>query len=251
MPRAEALLAQAAQVSGDDGENLLELHWATGLYLRFVGEREGAVISLERALQLARRQQNRWAQFECLMTLTRMDLEEARPDDALARCAELSEVAAKMAEGSELAVAAALQGLARTVRGEASAEAHLAEALSELRRIDAKGALSCVLSLWARVDLDAGRFDRARAHAAEAVSAADALNRSNDAAVARALLGLIVLATGDRAEARRQLDAASDAPTPRSVSAYAGACTRALAEALGTPLSTVATTEPPTRKRKS
>ena len=251
MTRAEALLVQAAQVSGDDGENLLELHWATGLYRRFVGEKERAVASLEHALQLARRQQNRWAQFECLMTLTRMDLEETRPDDALARCAELSEVAAKMAEGSELAVAGSLEGLARTLRGEAGAEAHLAAALSELGRIDAKGALGFVLSLWAGMELDAGQLDRARAHAAEAVSAAEALNRSNDTAVARAMLGLVVLTTGDRAEARRQLDAASGATTPQSLSAYARARTRALAEALEAPVSTVTTTEPPTRARKS
>jgi tetratricopeptide (TPR) repeat protein len=249
MPRAEQLLDQAVEVSGPEGESLLELQWASGMFRRFVGDEARALESLERALQLARQAQNRWAQFECAMNLARIDLEDGRPAEALQRCAELTEVAAKMTEGSELAVAAALEALARAMLGAGGAEHRLAAAVSTLRRLDAKGALACVLTLWARFDLEGGRLDRARGHAAEAVKAAETLKRRSDAAVARAVLGLAVLAGGDRAEAMRHLDgAAAEASAHLSLSAYARVRTRALADALR--LSTIATTEAQTSPRK-
>jgi tetratricopeptide (TPR) repeat protein len=252
MPRAEELLAQALEASGPDAGGLLELQWASGMFDRFVGREARAVASLGRALQLARRRQNGWSQFECLMSLTRIDLEEGRPADALARCTELSEVAAKMTEGSELAIAAALEALARALLREADADERLATAAATLRSLDAKGALTCVLSLWARSDLEAGRLDRARTHAAEAVKAADLLARRSDAAVGRATLGSIALTLGDRAEAASQLQAASaSASTPLTLSAYALGRIRLLTDALEATISTTATTDSPTPARKS
>ena len=252
MPRAEELLGQALQASGSDGRNSLELQWASGMFDRFVGRDERAIEALERALQLARRVQNGWSQFECLMSLTRIDLEDGRPAAALARCAELSGVAAKMTEGSEAAIAAALEAVARARLREPGADERLTEAVSALRRLDAKGTLTCVLGLWAQLDLEDGRLDRARAHAAESVKAAEVLKRRSDTAVARVLLGSVILAAGDRAEAVRQLGvAAVSASDPLSVSAYARARLSALAEALEVPLPTIATTEAPTRTRKS
>jgi DNA-binding SARP family transcriptional activator len=247
MPRAEQLLVEAAAASGPDGGHLLELQWASGMFQRFVGDDGRAVASMERALQLARQAQSPWSQFECLMSLARIDLEEGRPAAALARCAELSEVGAKMTEGSELAIATALEALARTLLGETGADQRLAAGVSVLRRLDAKGALTCVLALWARSDLDARRLDRARIHATEAVKAAEVLKRRSDAAVAQALLGSIALATGERARALDHLRAASaSASTPLELSAYARGRARALAQALECPLPTVATTEVPT-----
>ncbi len=252
MARAEQLLVEARAASGPDGGHLLELQWASGMFQRFVGDDGPAIASLERALQLARQAQSPWSQFECLMSLARIDLEEGRPAAALARCAELSEVAAKMTEGSELAIAAALEALARTLLGEEGADQRLAVAVSALRRLDAKGALTCVLALWARSDLDAHRLDRAAAHAAEAVKAAEVLKRRSDAAVARALLGSIALASGERTQAIDSLRAASaSASTPLALSAYALRRTRALAASLGSPLPTVATTDAPTRAHES
>jgi hypothetical protein len=106
--------------------------------------------------------------------------------------------------------------------------------------------------LWARSDLDARRLDRAAAHAAEAVKAAEVLKRRSDAAVARALLGSIALATGDRAQAIDSLRAASaSASTPLALSAHALRHARALAEALESPLPTVATTDAPTTAHES
>jgi tetratricopeptide (TPR) repeat protein len=247
MPRAEQLLVQAFEASEHDAENLLEVQWAAGLFHRFTGDESRALASLERALQLSRQLQNRWAQFECLMTLTRIDLEEDRPVAALARCAEMSEVAVRMTEGSELAVAAAFEALARTLLREPGAQDRLGTAIEALRRLDVKGALACVLALWARSDLEDGRLECARSHAAEAAAAAHALRRHSDVAVARALLGSIALAMGDRAEALDHLRAASGGtPSPPSLSAYARAETAALADALGSQLSTNAARETPT-----
>jgi DNA-binding SARP family transcriptional activator len=252
MPRAEQLLVEARAASGPDGRHLLELQWASGMFQRFVGEDGAAIASMERALQLARQAQSPWSQFECLMSLARIDLEEGRPAAALARCAELSEVAAKMTEGSELAIATALEALARTLLGEEGADERLAAAVSGLRRLDAKGALTCVLALWARSDLDARRLDRAATHAAEAVKAAEVLKRRSDAAVARALLGSIALARGERAQALDSLRAASvSASSPLALSAYARRCARVLAASLEAPLPTVAPTDAPTTAHES
>ncbi len=252
MARAERLLDEASEMSGPEGSNLLPLQWASGMFHRFVGRDAQAVESIERALLLARQAQDRWSQFECLMYLTRIDLEDGRPASALARSAELSHVAAKMTEGSEVAIAAAFEALARALLRETGAEQRLADAVSTLRHLDAKGSLTCVLALWARLDLEDGRLDRAKAEAAEAARAAELLKRRSDAAVARAVLGSIVLAMGDRAEAQRQLEAASvGVGVPLTVSAYTLARIRALGHALEAPLSTIATTEAPTRRRKS
>jgi DNA-binding SARP family transcriptional activator/tetratricopeptide (TPR) repeat protein len=252
MPRAEQLLRQAFEVSGADGGALLELHWAAGMFHRFAGDEPGAMASLERALQLARQSQNRWAQFECLMNLTRIDLEEGRPVAALARCGEMTDVAAKMTEGSEISVAAGFEALARSLLREAGGDERLAAAVAALRRLDVKGTLACVLTLWARSDLEAGRLERARAHALEAATAAEALKRRGDGAVARALLGSVLLAMGDRAGALAQLQAASGGgSTATAPSARARVRAAALAAALEVPLSTVPTTEAPTRARKS
>jgi hypothetical protein len=246
LPRAEQLLQEAAEASGPDGEHLLELQWGSGMFQRFVGQDRLAVASMERALQLARQAQSPWSQFECLMSLARIDLEDGRPAAALARCAELLEVAAKMTEGSELAIARALEALSRALLGEVGADERLAAAVAVLRHLDAKGALTCVLGLWARSDLAARRLDRARAHATEAVKAAEVLKRRGDAAVARALLGSIALEMGERTEAIDQLRAASaNASTPLALSAYALGRTRELAQALGAPLPTIATPDAP------
>jgi DNA-binding SARP family transcriptional activator len=247
MPHAEQLLGQAFEVSGPDAEKVLEIQWAAGLFYRFSGNESRALASLERALGLSRQLPHRWAQFQCLMNLTRIDLEEGRPAEALARSAEMCEVAEKMPEGSEPPLAAAFEAIARTLLREAGAEDRLATAIDGLRRLDAKGALACVLALWARLDLEDGRLERTRTHAAEALAAAEVLKRRSDAVVARALLGSVALATGDRAGALAHLHAASGvASTPLSLSAYARARMAALADALGTPLSTIAPTETPT-----
>jgi DNA-binding SARP family transcriptional activator/tetratricopeptide (TPR) repeat protein len=251
MPRAEELLERAREVSGPEGANLLELQWAEGLFHRFAGRGAQAVASLEHALRLARQAQNRWSQFECLMTLTRIDLEDGRPAAALARCGELSEVAAKMTGGSELAIAATLEALARVRLCEEGADERLETAVSALRRLDAKGALTCVLAQWARSDLEARRLDRAKSRATEAVQAAEIVHRRSDASVGRAILGSVLLAMGERDEAIAELRAAS-APgsTPLALSAYAVACAQVLAAAVESSVSTVPPTRAPTRGRK-
>jgi DNA-binding SARP family transcriptional activator/tetratricopeptide (TPR) repeat protein len=234
MHRAEELLAQALDAAGNEGASLLELQWAKGLFGRFVGDDERAVASLERAVALTRETQNRWAQFECLMGLMRIDVEDGRPAAALARCPELREVATKMTEGSELAVAGAFEALARVVGGEPGSEEPLREAIATLRRLDARAALASVLCLWAKSDLRGGRLERAQAHASEALRAADALKRRSDEATARATLGAIALAMGDREGAVEHLEATSGwVSTPLAVSAYARQLAEGLAEALG------------------
>lgn len=245
MPRAEDSLGQARDASGPEGDHLLELQWGQGMFERFVGKDAQAVASLERALQLARQVQNRWSQFECLMGLTRIDLEDGRPARARGRCVELLEVAEKMTDGSELAIARALEAVARALLGEAGADAPLEAALSALRCLDAKGTLTCVLGLWAQSDLEAGRLNRAKAHAAEAVKAAEVLKRRSDGAVSRALLGSVLLALGDRPGAMAELRAASvSVSAPLALSAYARARLAALAEALESPLPVTDMTQP-------
>ena len=182
------------------------------------------------------------------MNLTRIDLEDGRPAEALERCAELDEVAAKMAEGSELAIAGALEALARATLGEGGADSRLAAAVSHAPPPRRQGG--------ARVRPGsvgaAGPRARTTGPRARPCGGGREGRRDSEAAQRR----------GGRPGRPRARSSSPRAIAPRPaparwralpciaaplVSAYARARTRALADALEAPLSTIATTETQTR----
>src|SRR5205814_1656868 len=146
-------------------------------------------------------QADHWGECDCLPWLTRIDLERGRFAEALGRCGRLREIAAKMGDGSEAPLAAALEALARSGLGEPGAETAVDVAVATLRDIDTKRLLAYAQSFAAGLDVVAGRLDSASRRAEEALGAAEVVSRRTEVAVAHAILGRVALARGRKAEA--------------------------------------------------
>jgi hypothetical protein len=232
------------QVGGmiDEAAGLLEEHrqdfewcWAHALE-RCYSDAADAGPLLERALYMARREEERWAECELLIHLTQLELERGNPTRALAWCRELSPVAAKMAEGSEGTVADALEALARVASVVPGADEHLERATARLREVDAKGMLAYVLSAASDIDRAAGRIERAQARADEALAAAEAVQSRSLLAYAHASLAELALLRGDREGAAAHMKAVEqDISRPLAISARARARVEGISARLGAP----------------
>jgi hypothetical protein len=222
MPAARAMVEEASELFTERDEEL-SWNWALGMLRMYEGA-DDARAFIERAYRLARDAEARWEEFECLMRLVQLEMEGANPAAALAWCRELGPVAAKMAEGSEGAVAEALEALIRVASCVPGADVRFESAVMRLRDVDAKGMLAYVLASAAEIDRDAGRLAQAEQRATEALAAAEVVQRRSLVALSRALLADLALARGDRAAARAHLDAvAAEVAQPLGVSARARA----------------------------
>lgn len=201
---AKTFLEEASQVLVEQ-EDKLVMDWGLGLLHRYTGDAKNAARHLEQASMLSSRLQSHWEESECLRTLTLLALERGDFAEARARCPLLLEVASKMGEGSEGPVALALDLLARMLDGDATADEPFERALDDVRAADAKTMLSTLLNFAAENDLAAGRLDRARQRAEEALRAASVVERKNQIALARGLLARLSIAAGDRAAAEEHL----------------------------------------------
>ena len=95
--------------------------------------------------------------------------------------------------------------------------------------------LAYALNLAAAIDLERHRPESAGERASEALRAAALVQRHTQAVIARALLGRVALAGGDRASAAAHLEALrADLDSPLRVSAHARAAALELATALET-----------------
>jgi hypothetical protein len=225
------MVAEARHLAEAAVLDLLELEWSAGLLSAFAGETTAAAHSLERALLLARSAEDRWAEYECLRQLVQLELESGIPTE---RCADLLAVATKMAEGSELPSAHALDAVNRLIRGDEDAENALEPALASLRNVDAKGMLAYVLVFVAERDLEGGRYEPAERRASEALRAATVVKRQSQTALARVVLGTVALARGDRLFAERQIEGLQSAlDRPLALSARARRAVMGLAAAIG------------------
>ncbi len=241
--RAEVLLLEARALAERIGLEVIDIPWGLGLLHNHVGEEAAAVAELERAVAIAAREREHWSQAQCLIRLASIDLDAGRSEAARARCRELRPLASRLGEGSEGAVAAALDALAGLLAREAGADDRLEEALEAVRAVDTKGLLAFVLNAAAEHDLGAGRIAAARSRAREALEAASAVGRRSHMALARALLARVALAEGDRPSAAEHFEAvAGDLAAPRCLSARARAAVEDVATALGLTLSTPAPT---------
>ena len=221
IPKAKDLLEGAHAVLLNDEDDLM-LNWGLGLLKRYAGEPQEAARRLEVAAALARRIESHWEETECLRALTLLAIEQGDFAAARARCPSMLDLAAKMGEGSERPIAEAIESLARVLGGDTAAETSLEAALDRVREADAKAMLSTLLNLAAEDDLARGHLERARTRAREALAASRAVERSNQVAIARAILARLALRGSDRAGAEALI--ASMRPelaTPLALSAYA------------------------------
>jgi DNA-binding SARP family transcriptional activator/tetratricopeptide (TPR) repeat protein len=201
--QARALLREAEALAMPLGLDLCEMHWARGLVERWRGDHDLAAERLERALALARQGEDRWREYKCLTWLAVVDLERVRPAATTARCAELMQVAGKLGE-AHLPFVATLDALARLSADEAGADPRLELAMRDLRAVDDKSYLAYALNAAALIHLRDGRFERAAACAAEALSVAEIMRRDNEQVIARAVLAS-ARSANDKPSAVRQL----------------------------------------------
>ena len=222
IPRAESLLLEAQALAADAGVELKDIPWGLGLVRAFFGDYDEAVQKLEAARAIAAREQDHWAECECLQRLALVELERGRPDDARNRARDMARVAAHMGEGSEAPFAATLQALADTISGEPDADDRVERAIQVLRDVDAKALLSRALAIAAAADLDRGDTERAARRADEALRAAEVVGRRSEIAMVLAIKIRLAIAQGDAAAASGFLNAvADDLRTPHTIAAHA------------------------------
>lgn len=224
LPRAQQLLAEARARTGDDGPELVDLAWGTGILAHFSGDLDTAAAEFARAVELARREDEHWPACDCLVRLACLELERGRPDAAKAHCEELAPLAARLGDASEKPFGEAVAALAElSMAGEraradggalerapdsceeAALQTSLDMALHALADADAKGARAYVLVAAAERDLAAGRIERARRRATEAEAAAEAVGRRSELALARLILARAALSRGDVGAAEQAL----------------------------------------------
>jgi hypothetical protein len=232
MDRARDLVSEAAALLP---KHTSDFDWRSAdAVVRCYLDAPDAAVSLEQALVLARRDQDRIGECECLIVMVQLALDHGDPARALARCCELGPVAAKMTE-SEAAVSDALEALARVALAEVGADERLELAVSRLRDVDAKGMLAYLLVGAADLDRAAGRTASAERRATEALAAAEAVQRRTLVASARASLAELALGKGDRAGAAGHLGAVkADLASPLGIGCRVRLRLDRLAATLGT-----------------
>ncbi|MCI0434116.1 MAG: AAA family ATPase [Gemmatimonadetes bacterium] len=207
LPQAEALLDEAETIATRLAIELVDIPWARGLLRQYSGDYDDAVRHFTRALGIARTEQHRWGECDCLTHLTMLDLETGQPRRALERCAVLRSVAEKMGEGSEAPFAAALEALARHALREDDAASKLDAALAELRRIDSNLLLAYTLTFAAEVDLQGGDTAAAEQKADAALSAARRVGGRNMSVLANTLLVRVAREQGQTAVVSHRVEA--------------------------------------------
>ena len=207
VPRAQAMIGEARALLGADAERLPHVAWAAALLARYTGDRATAAGAFDTAIDGFAREGAHWERFLAMAQKVMLELEHDHPEEARMQCGPLAEVAGKMSEGSEPAVAAALAALAeRAVAGPGKpgrpgkpATAGLDDALRALVAADTKAMLAYTLNTAATQDLEAGDLAGAEQRAGAALAAAAVVGRRSGIAVARSLLGRAALARGDAA----------------------------------------------------
>lgn len=184
---ARELSAEAEQLAEPLGLEFCDLRWVRGLLARWEGVLDEATPPIRHALDLARYEQDRRREHWCLTSLAVTEFERKRFPAVLALCRELSEVGTKLGH-EEIAFSGVLEALAEFSMGIADAEARLARALDQMRVVDDKAGLAYALNAASSIYLRSGRHKEAGDCAWQALTAARAVRRESDEAIARALL---------------------------------------------------------------
>ena len=159
---------------------------------------------MRRALTLARLQQDRWREIECLECLVKIAIEGADLGEVGTICDEIDAIATRIGDGPA-PVADALRALALVLEKGDAGEADLRKPLAALRAFDDKAQLAYVLNQVAAFRVKHGLFDDARAAATEALGAAQAVKRTTEIVVASTILSGIEARSGDAPQAARTI----------------------------------------------
>jgi hypothetical protein len=208
LDRAAASTTEARRRADALGVEPPELLMAEGLMLANAGEDAAAVPLLERAQAMGEAAADHYIDSLSLLALARIALDRGDFPRARSRAAQLRAVAARLGEGSEGPIAVMFDALARAAVDEPGIDQPLAAALQTLRDIDNRGFLAYALGFAAALDLGAGRLDRARERAAEALASATQVHADNEIARAQLVLSRIAAASEDDEAARSHREAA-------------------------------------------
>ncbi len=227
--RARAFESEAEEAARSVGIEDTEIYWCRALLSRWEGDFAAAAALLEKAVVLARAEDDRWREVSCLATLASVALERGQPESALRWCDELAALAARAGEGNKATFGDALRALAQQALGEETAARDVDVAMAALRLTDSKAELAFVANEAARLALEGARLHDAEHHANEALAAAAIVRRHSMVAIAHAQLAEASGRRGDLGAAARHLQAAQE---PVRVDARARAATRRALEQL-------------------
>jgi predicted ATPase/DNA-binding SARP family transcriptional activator/pimeloyl-ACP methyl ester carboxylesterase len=207
LPEAEAMLLEAEAIAARAGIEPVAISDGRGILRLHQGKLDEAAALFERARLIARRDGERRAEFMALEHLIAVELQRADYAKAGGLCRELMALGEKLREGSEAPFAQALCALSRYATGERSARDTFDLAVGALREVDAKQRLAFVLVQAAMVELGRGDPDAAAPLAREAVTAAGALGRPSDVALAHAMAARVAIAALDDIDLAFHLEA--------------------------------------------
>jgi len=202
--QAEALTLAARALSTQLGVDPPAIPLATGMLHLHRDEREPAATALQRARELARKENNHIGEFQALEPLVLLEMDRGDETAARRHHRELLRIGDRLREGSEGPFARAL-GAVLDYTGSEESEANLERELLALRETDAKHRLAVCLLRAAERDLKAGRPERSRERAEEALAAAETLGRPSETAHAHLLLARAAGALGDGEARARHL----------------------------------------------
>jgi predicted ATPase/DNA-binding SARP family transcriptional activator len=200
--QAEALALEAKARATNAGIDTVAIPDALGMLRFHQGAWEDAAAFFQSARELALQQGDRTGEFRALEHLVVLELERNRPEVASTLCNALSDLAAKLRQGSEVPFARCLTALAATDSGKDVAR-EVDSALESLRMTDAKHRLAYGLLRAAHNDFRERNIERARSRSEEALRLAETLERPTEIVMARVVLMRCASKRGAAAEVKQ------------------------------------------------
>lgn len=191
VPKAEQLCRDARAFAEEEGIADIEVIWSQGLLAYWTGDLASAAEKLDAALALARESEDRWRECKCLTWAAMIALERDRAPEAIVFAGDLRMLADKIGEGAMAPLAETFLALAQ---GDSEG---LDCALTSLERADDKFHLAYALNLAAGKEALKGNRGFAADMAKRAYSVADAIDNSNERALAQAQAHLFGQTVGD------------------------------------------------------
>jgi len=225
---ARRLTEEASRVADEEGLVVEGVALARALLHHHQGELLEASRGFREVIELCRHVQDRWWEAPAMTRSIMVSLDRGDPRKAREQALEAQELAERMDDETEAALARGLGAIATAAHhGEESGEwgseafAAVEESLRVLRELDSLWKIAQVQSYAVDEELRRGRADAARERAEEALEAARALKRPSLLALSRALLARCGTLSGDLDVAERHLSS-PEVPRPdHSLSARA------------------------------
>jgi DNA-binding SARP family transcriptional activator len=190
MPKARALLDEAADLAATHRLSVIDLDLAGGMLAHFEGDLSGARPLLRRSASSSRSAGDYWRESVSLIRLAMVNLECEAWDETQACAAELRAVASKLGDGVEGITADVLDALAVHAKARGpDARTRLLETVRALELADAKALLSFALTTAAENELRAGDLPHAAELAERALKAAEVIGKPSATIRAHVALG--------------------------------------------------------------